>query len=64
MEKTIKTTGVNNVLMAIPYLEQAKMQNIIHRVQPLVKNICIIPNLQAIPMGGADLETFLMKSLC
>lgn len=37
MEKTIKTTGVNNVLMAIPYLEQAKMQNIIHRVQPLVK---------------------------
>lgn len=58
MEKTIKTTGVNNVLIAIPYLEQAKMQNIIHRVQPLVKNICIIPNLQAIPMGGADLETF------
>lgn len=58
MEKTIKTTGVNNVLIAIPYLEQAKIQNIIHRVQPLVKNICIIPNLQAIPMGGADLETF------
>jgi FlaA1/EpsC-like NDP-sugar epimerase len=64
MEKTIKTTGVNNVLIAIPYLEQAKIQNIIHRVQPLVKNICIIPNLQAIPMGGADLETFLMKNLC
>ena len=58
IEKTIKTTGVNNVLIAIPYLGQAKMQNIIHRVQPLVKNICIIPNLQAIPMGGADLETF------
>lgn len=58
IEKIIKTTGVNNVLIAIPYLEQAKMQNIIHRVQPLVKNICIIPNLQAIPMGGADLETF------
>lgn len=58
IEKTIKTTGVNNVLIAIPYLEQAKIQNIIHRVQPLVKNICIIPNLQAIPMGGADLETF------
>lgn len=37
MEKTIKTTGVNNVLIAIPYLEQVKMQNIIHRVQPLVK---------------------------
>lgn len=58
IEEIIKTTGINNVLIAIPYLGQAKMQNIIHRVQPLVKNICIIPNLQAIPMGGADLETF------
>ena len=52
IEKIIKTTGINNVLIAIPYLEQAKMKNIIHRVQPLVKNICIIPNLTAIPMGG------------
>lgn len=58
IEKTIKTTGINNVLIAIPYLEHIKKQEIIHRVQPLVRNICIIPSLSAIPMGGADLETF------
>mgnify|MGYP002597668827 FL=1 len=58
IEKIIKTTGINNVLIAIPYLEQIKKQEIIHRVQPLVRNICIIPSLSAIPMGGADLETF------
>lgn len=58
IEEIIKTTGINNVLIAIPYLEQVKMQNIIHRVQPLVKNICIIPNLTSIPMGGIDVETF------
>lgn len=45
-------------MIAIPYLEQTKKQEIIHRVQPLVRNICIIPSLSAIPMGGADLETF------
>lgn len=58
IEKIIKTTGINNVLIAIPYLAQIKKQEIIHRVQPLVRNICIIPSLSAIPMGGADLETF------
>ena len=58
IEKIIKTTGINNVLIAIPYLEHIKKQEIIHRVQPLVRNICIIPSLSAIPMGGADLETF------
>lgn len=58
IENIIKTTGINNVLIAIPYLEQVKKQEIIHRVQPLVRNICIIPTLSAIPMGGADLETF------
>lgn len=58
IEKIIKTTGINNVLIAIPYLDQVKKQEIIHRVQPLVRNICIIPSLSAIPMGGADLETF------
>lgn len=58
IEKIIKSTGVNNVLIAIPYLEQIKKQAIIHSVQPLVRNICIIPSLSAIPMGGADLETF------
>jgi Undecaprenyl-phosphate galactose phosphotransferase WbaP len=58
IEEIIKTTGINNVLIAIPYLEQTKKQEIIHRVQPLVRNICIIPSLSAIPMGGADLESF------
>ena len=53
-----KRQGINNVLIAIPYLEQVKKQEIIHSVQPLVRNICIIPSLSAIPMGGADLETF------
>lgn len=63
IEEIIKTTGINNVLIAIPYLEQAEMQDIIHRVQPLVKNICIIPNLTAIPMGGIDVETFFTEKI-
>ena len=58
IENIIKTTGINNVLIAVSYLEQGEIQKIVHLIQPLVKNVCIIPNLQAIPMGGADLETF------
>ena len=63
IEAIIKSTSVNNVLVAVPYLEQAKMQSIIHRVQPLVKNICIIPNLKDIPMGGIDVETFFTEKI-
>lgn len=58
IEKIIKTTGINNVLIAVSYLKQEEIQKIILIVQPLVKSVCIIPNLQEIPMGGADLETF------
>ena len=63
IEKIIKNTGINNVLIAVPYLDQAKLKNIIHRAQPLVKNIYIIPNLTAIPMGGIDVETFFTEKI-
>ena len=64
IEKIIKTTGINNVLIAIPYLKQAEMQNIIHRVQPLVKNICYDSKSYSYSYGGIDVETFLRKKSC
>lgn len=58
IEKAIKETAVNNVLFAVPYLEQQQLKILIERVQPLVKNICIMPNLMAVPMGSVEVETF------
>lgn len=63
IERVIKTTGVNNVLIAVPYLDQQQVWNIVHKVQPLVKNMCIIPNLIDIPMGGIDVETMFNEKI-
>ena len=63
IEKLIKATGVNNVLVAVPYLDQKQVWDIIHKVQPLVKNMCIIPNLIDIPMGGIDVETMFNEKI-
>lgn len=63
IEEIIKSTGVNNVLIAVPYLGSKEEKQIIHRVQPLVKNMCIIPDLKDIPMGGIDVETFFTEKI-
>ncbi len=63
IEKIIADTGVNNVLIAVPYLGEQKEKSIINRVQPLVKNMCIIPNLTDIPMGGIDVETMFNEKI-
>lgn len=63
IEKVIKDTSVNNVLISVPHLQQDEIQSIIHRVQPLVKNMCIIPNLMDVPMGGIDIETMFNEKI-
>lgn len=63
IERIIKLSGVNNVLIAVPDLDLQKKSEIIYRVQPLVKNICIIPDLVSIPMGGIDVETLFKEKI-
>lgn len=46
-----------------PGLEQEKLTRLIYKVQPLVKNMGIIPNLVGIPMGGIEVESFFYEKL-
>ena len=48
---------------AAPGLEQNKLTSLIYRVQPLVKNVGIIPNLIGIPMGEIEVESFFNEKL-
>lgn len=57
-EKIIKEKNIPNVVIAAPGLEQDKLVELTNRIQPLVKNLTIIPNLVAIPMGGIEVEGF------
>lgn len=62
-EKVIRDTGVQHVFIAAPGLEQDKLTRLIHKVQPLVKNMGIIPNLVGIPMGGIEVESLFNEKL-
>ena len=62
-EKVIKATGVQQVFIAAPGLEQEKLTSLIYRVQPLVKNVGIIPNLIGVPMGEIEVESFFSEKL-
>ena len=62
-EAVIKKTGVQQVFIAAPGLEQEKLTSLIYRVQPLVKNVGIIPNLIGVPMGEIEVESFFSEKL-
>lgn len=63
VENVIRRTGVQNVLIAAPGLGQSKLTELIYKVQPLVKNMGIIPNLVGVPMGGIEVESLFNEKL-
>lgn len=63
VEAVILKRGVQHVFIAAPGLEQEKLTRLIYKVQPLVKNMGIIPNLVGIPMGGIEVESFFYEKL-
>ena len=44
-------------------MEQSKLIELIYKVQPLVKNMGIIPNLVGVPMGGIEVESLFNEKL-
>lgn len=62
-EAVIRRTGVQHVIIAAPGMEQEALSALIYRVQPLVKNLGIIPNLVSVPMGGLEAESLFNEHL-
>ena len=62
-EHVIAETGVNVVYIAAPGMPQDELIKLIYRVQSLVSDVGIIPNLIGIPMGGLDVESLFKEKL-
>lgn len=62
-EKIIKKLGVRHVFIAAPGLEEHKLGMLIYRIQPLVENIGVIPNLVNVPTGGVEIETLFNEKI-
>ena len=62
-ERVIKETGVKRVFIAAPGMQEHKLGMLIYRIQPLVKNIGVIPNLVGVPTGGVEVESLFDERL-
>ena len=58
-EAVIDQTGVQHVLVIAPGLSNDKVQDIIYRLQPRVKNISFIPDMGTMPLATLDMETLI-----
>jgi undecaprenyl-phosphate galactose phosphotransferase len=64
LEQAIVASGVQDVLIAAPGLERESLLNVVYRVQPLVNNVSLVPNLFGIPLGNLEAEAlFQQKAL-
>ena len=58
LEKVVKETGVQSILIAAPGLPQEELAALIYRAQTAAEDVGIIPNLVAVPMSNVTVETF------
>lgn len=62
-ERIIKETGVKRVFVAAPGLEDHALGMLIYRIQPLVENMGVIPNLVGVPTGTVEVESIFSEKL-
>lgn len=52
VEKVIKETGVEHVLVCVPGLEPKKLVNLVNRLQLIVRRVAFVPDLFGIPASN------------
>ena len=58
-ENVIAATGVQSVIITAPGLDNTAVQQLIYRLQPLVKEISYIPDMGSMPLASFDAESLI-----
>ncbi len=58
-EFMIKSSKIQDVIIAAEGLPKAKLLDLIYRIQPLVKNLAVVPDLIGVPMSNMEVNTLL-----
>lgn len=61
-EKTVAYNGIRDVIIAAPGIDREDLLQLIYKIQPLVDNVSIVPNLFGVPMGNMEAEVFLNQN--
>ena len=59
----IRAAQVKTVVIAAPGLDKLKLQELISKIQPHVKNISFVPDLIGTPMSSADLSVLFSEKI-
>ena len=58
-ESVIRKTGVKSVTVMATGLRQQQVQDIVYKLQPLVRNISFVPDLGTVPLSNLDFENLI-----
>lgn len=54
----IRDSGVKTVLITAPGMDGARMEQLVGKIQPLVRDILFVPDLMMLPLGHVGVEPF------
>lgn len=58
-EDVIRATGVQNVMIIAPGFTSEAVQDIVYRIQPLVKKVSFVPDMGNMPLVTLDMESLI-----
>ena len=58
-ELLIKSSKIQDVIIAAQGLPKDRLMDLIYRIQPLVKNLAVVPDLIGVPMSNMEVNTLL-----
>lgn len=61
--RIIRASKVKTVVIAAPGLDKERLQNLISKIQPHVKNISFVPDLIGTPMSSAELSILFSEKI-
>lgn len=63
IERIVRETGVQNVIITAPGLMTTQLLEIINRVQPCVRHISFVPDLLGMPVGNIEIESLVDEKI-
>lgn len=58
LERVVKETGVQRVLIAAPGLPQDQIASLLYRAQSICSDVGVVPNLVEVPMSNVQVESY------
>ena len=57
-ETIIRDSGVQTVIITAPGMDSARLEKLVTKIQPLVRDILFVPDLMMLPLGHVGVEPF------